>query len=170
MLETEILRLLIALCLLLSCALVLSKIFQKLYLPSVFGEISAGLLLGPSLFGHYFPTNFEWVFIDFDPEGQLLSIFYYLGLIFLMLTAGFSIPRIKSFRLVYRPIGLILGALPTPFIIAFITADKIPNNLMPNETAFKIVVACAASVTSIPVLSRIFMELGLISRTLLRMF
>ena len=142
----------------------LGKVFQKLYLPSVFGEIVAGLLLGPSIFGHYFSKNYEWVFIDFDPEGKLLSLFYYLGLIFLMLTAGFSIPQIRSFTMVRNSIGLILGALPIPFFIAFITADSIPNDLTPNATAFKIVVACAASVTSIPVLSRIFIELGLISR------
>ena len=164
MLESEISRLLIAVCLLLSCALVLGRVFQKLYLPSVFGEIIAGLLLGPSIFGHYFPNNYEWVFVSFDPEGRLLSIFYHLGLIFLMLTAGLSIPQISSLKMVRNSIGLIIGALPIPFLIAFITAERIPNDLTPNSTAFKIVVACAASVTSIPVLSRIFIELDLISK------
>lgn len=142
----------------------LGKVSRALYLPSVVGEISAGILLGPSIFGHYFSNQYEWIFVTFDPQGRLLSIFYYLGLIFLMLAAGLSIPQIRSREMVRDSLILILGALPIPFLIAFIAADRISNDLAPSSMSFKIVFACAASVTSIPVLSRIFIELDLISK------
>lgn len=157
-----------AVAVLLGFALFLGKVSQKLNFPSVIGQITAGFLLGPSFFGHFGPNYFEWIFVSFDSEGDLLSLFYYLGLIFLMMNAGLSIPRIDSIKEARTSISLIVGALTIPFCIAFITADSISNDLDPSSSAFKIVIACAASVTSVPVLSGIFIDLGIISRNFAR--
>src|SRR6266699_4833890 len=62
------------------------NLFRRFGQPVVCGEIAAGLILGPSLFGKFFPGVFHKVF---DPSvGPVFSILSQLGLIMLMFLIG----------------------------------------------------------------------------------
>jgi Kef-type K+ transport system membrane component KefB len=61
-------------------------LFRRFGQPRVCGEIAAGLVLGPSLFGGMFPALFHRVF---DPSvSQIFSILSQIGLILLMFLIG----------------------------------------------------------------------------------
>ncbi|MDD4938616.1 MAG: cation:proton antiporter [Candidatus Omnitrophica bacterium] len=141
--------------------------FHKFKLPKVIGEIFGGFLLGPTVLGHFFPNIHIWLFNAFAEEGKLISIIYWFGLILLMFVSGFEIQ--KKFSREDKKIiwAVILGATVIPLFAGWIAPyvyDFSPylgteNNML----ALKIVVAVAVAVTSIPVISKIFIDLNVIN-------
>lgn len=163
MLDQELSRLLLSLVLLLFFALAIGYAFSSLGLPRVVGEICAGLVLGPSLLGHFVPQIFSWIFAGFSEQGKMLSVFYWLGLILLMFTAGFKISTkfSRDDRLLF--VFLILGGMGLPFLFGFFASPLLPNSMSANPFALALVIATASAVTSIPVITRIFIDLDMLS-------
>src|SRR6266581_2889321 len=126
-----------------------------------------GLLLGPTVLGYFSPETQNWVFGAFPSEGKLLSLISSFGLILLMLVSGFEIQR--SFSREDRKIAtaFLLGATLVPFIIGVATPTLVnlsaysgPNG---NGISLAIIVGIGVSVTSIPVISKIFIDLRIIN-------
>ena len=57
---------LIAFGLILIIARLFAELFKKFKLPSVLGEIIAGILLGPSVLGFFSPDSFEYLFLFYS--------------------------------------------------------------------------------------------------------
>jgi len=161
--DFELSRLLLSLVLLLSSALALGQLFDMFRLPRVIGEICAGLILGPSLLGAIAPDLHQWIFLAFDDQEKLLSVFYWLGLILLMFSAGFKISTTFEKGDRSLVLMLIVGGIGLPFLFGFVAASYFPNRNSPHELAFSLVMAVAAAVTSIPVLTKVFLDLGIAS-------
>lgn len=159
--DFELSRLLLSLVLLLSSALALGQLLDSLRLPRVIGEICAGLLLGPSLLGELAPETYQWIFRAFDDQAKLLAVFYWLGLILLMFSAGFKVSTTFARNDHALVAKLILGGVGLPFVFGFLASPWLPNRLQPEPLAFSLVIATAAAVTSIPVLTKIFLDLGI---------
>ncbi|MFM8241109.1 MAG: cation:proton antiporter [Actinomycetota bacterium] len=140
--------------------------FERLKLPRVIGEISAGIFLGPSILGALSWRSYDlFLFDEFVGHKVLLNAFYWLGLCMLMFTSGFHIQR----RLPAgerRDIGLLVIVTSTlPFALGWWAVSFLPVDqymqYTANLVAFKIVFAVSVTVTSIPVISKIFFDLGL---------
>ncbi|MBM3580482.1 MAG: cation:proton antiporter, partial [Alphaproteobacteria bacterium] len=140
-------------------------VFQRLGLPRVVGEIAGGLAVGKSVLGTLFPGLFAWLFEDFAGTPVSLAAFYWIGLILLMFTSGFSIEkRIEhSDRRVI--LTLIAGTTILPFLAGWGLTASVDfsryTGPAANPLALSLVVAIAVAVTSIPVISRIFIDLGI---------
>src|SRR6266852_3827649 len=151
--------------LLLFSAHVFGHLFYRLKIPRVIGEIIGGLVLGPSVLGYLFPSLLTWLFTS-DSEGKLISLASWFGLILLMFISGFEVQksftrsdrRIVSSVLVGATGGSFLAGLLIPLVVDF-SAFKGPNG---GTAALSIVVGIAVAVTSIPVISRIFIDLKII--------
>ena len=65
-----------------------SELAKRLSLPAVVGELAAGILLGPSLFGHVWPAGFYAVFPHQSSQYQLLDVVGNLGMSLLLLLTG----------------------------------------------------------------------------------
>jgi Kef-type K+ transport system membrane component KefB len=140
--------------------------FERLKLPRVIGEISAGIFLGPSVIGGLSWGAYDlFLFDEFVGHKVLLNAFYWLGLCMLMFTSGFHIQlRLPADE--RRDIGLLVIATSTvPFALGWWAVSFLPVDqytmYSANLVAFKIVFAVSVTVTSIPVISKIFMDLGL---------
>src|SRR5262245_28853895 len=140
--------------------------FEKIGLPRVIGEISAGILLGPSGIGSLAWESYNlFLFDEFVGHKVLLNAFYWLGLCMLMFTSGFHIQR-KLPSEERRDIGLLVIVTSTvPFVLGWWAVSFIPVDQYMQDGAsllsFKIVFAVSVTVTSIPVISKIFVDLGL---------
>jgi Kef-type K+ transport system membrane component KefB len=167
--DLELSRLLLSLVLLLSCALGAGHIFNVLRLPRVIGEISAGLLLGPSCLGFFLPELHVWLFQGFSDQEKLLSVFYWLGLILLMFTAGFKIPSSLAKGDLLLVSALVLGGMSLPFAGGFLAANLLPNTETPMPLVISLVMAIASAVTSIPVITRIFLDSEMLSSRFARL-
>src|SRR3954464_10202126 len=73
----------------LSFALSLGELFRRLGQAQVIGEVTAGILLGPSIFGALSPAVYASLF----PPTQtvLLGTLAWLGSVFLLLVAGIEV-------------------------------------------------------------------------------
>jgi Kef-type K+ transport system membrane component KefB len=165
----EITHFLLAVGALLLSAHAFAAVFRKLRQPPVIGEILAGVLVGPYVLGALSPTLFLTVFphkADMPSTDAILAAMYQLGLVLLMFCSGLEIR--SSFQKSERRTATMITLTGTliPFVIGVLALrffDPSPH-MGPQATrdSFMLVFAIAVAVTSIPVISRIFMDLGII--------
>jgi K+:H+ antiporter len=163
----ELTRFFFAVVLLLVSSLWFGYVFQKYKLPRVIGEIVGGLVLGPTLLGYFSPQSYNWIFVAFNEEGKLISLIYWIGLILLMFISGFEIERSFSKGDKKIIIALLLGSTLIPFAAGWL-APQFYNftpflGIKGNPLALKIIIAIAVAVTSIPVISKIFIDLRIMN-------
>ncbi|HEV3364881.1 MAG TPA: cation:proton antiporter [Acidimicrobiia bacterium] len=158
----------LALLLLMLSANLLGQLFTRLRQPKVVGEILAGVLLGPTLLQKFAPGFSADVFGagKSDPRAIMLSFFYNFGMLLLMFVAGATAKHLlgKENR---KATAFILGlGTPLPFLLALLAAPLLPlgrfMGTAGSETAVVLVFATAAAVTSIPVITKIFADLGIL--------
>ena len=162
----ELTRFFLAIVLLLLSSHWFGFIFHRFKLPRVVGEILGGLLLGPSFLGYFSPQTYNFIFNAFEAEGKLISIIYWMGLVLLMFISGFEIQKSYEKGDSKLILALLLGATLIPFIAGWLAPnffDFSPylghaNNML----ALQIIIAIAVAVTSIPVISKIFIDLNII--------
>ena len=161
----EISHFLFAMGCLLACAHLLGFLAEKIFIPRVIGEVAAGLVLGPTLLGHFFPEAFNWLFLGFDSEPKLFALLYQLGLLLLMFSSGLKFQTHFSKEDAKITSALVISATIPAFVVGWFAAGMF--NITPylgtanSPVAFKIVIAIAIAITSIPVISKIFNDLGI---------
>ncbi len=144
-------------------ARLLGALAQRWRQPRAVGEIVAGLLLGPSLFGMMAPETFRWVFRSVD--GTPLTIMSQIGLILLMFQVGmeFDFSRLGE-RANRRAAWLVtLAGIGLPFGLGLGFGVLSAPALAPGISvpAYSLFIAIALSITAVPILGRIMMEFGL---------
>ena len=158
----------LALLLLMLSANLLGQLFTRLRQPKVVGEILAGVLLGPTVLQKVAPGFAADVFGSgkTDPKAIVLNFFYNFGMLMLMFVAGAAAKHLlgKENR---KATAFILGlGTPLPFIFALLVAPLLPLDRFMgtagSESAVILVFAAAAAVTSIPVITKIFADLGIL--------
>ncbi|MGE0267133.1 MAG: cation:proton antiporter [Candidatus Omnitrophota bacterium] len=161
----ELTRFFFAIAALLISAHVFGYLFHRFKMPRVIGEITGGLLLGPSFLGYFSPGIYDWIFNAFEGEGKLISLIYWMGLVLLMFLSGFEIQKSLTKEDGKLCVFLLLGATVIPFFAGWIAPrffDFSPYlGTKGNMLALTIVIAIAVAVTSIPVISRIFIDLDI---------
>jgi len=158
----------LALLLLVLGANLLGQLFARFRQPKVVGEILAGVLLGPTLLGQFAPGTAASLFGDGPkaPAAIVLGFLYHLGLLLLMFVSGSSVRHVlgKENR---KPTAFILAiGTPLPFFLALFVAPMLPLDSLTGTAGSKpavvLVLAVAAAVTSIPVITKIFYDLGIL--------
>ncbi|MCW2973730.1 MAG: sodium:proton antiporter [Thermoleophilia bacterium] len=154
---------------------------QKLGLPAIIGEIAGGLVLGATVLKRVWPDGSAWLFQPAPADAltqptpamlPILGICSQLGLLLLMFLGGLQMKRLVTKRDA-KAVGWIssLGVLiPVGIglvLLQFIDVDRYVG-VAHSRTALDIVLLTALAVTSIPVITRIFMDLGLMKTRLAR--
>lgn len=145
----------------------LGYISERLKQPRLVGEILAGIVLGPFVLKLLAPTAFGRLF-GFSPNAHVaLGFLYQLGLILLMFCSGAETRRLLAKENRIKTTLLITVSDVSSFIfvlalgfLGFIPLSRITGSLG-NQTSALLVLAIATAVTSIPVISRIFWDLGI---------
>ena len=164
--STEISTTLLALIMLLISAFICGKLFELIKAPKVVGEIVGGMLIGGSLLGHFFPDFFNSIFNAYPAENKVLNIFYQLGLIFLMFSSGYSTSISVSKKNAKNYALLFVGATIIPMLMAIFITPIFVNSFIGtanNELAFTFVFLISVSITSIPVISKIFFDINMMN-------
>jgi len=159
-------QMLTALAVLLVAVHVLGNAFVRMRQPRVIGEFVAGLLLGPTLLSALFPEVMAWIFPDSGPVAAVLGAVYQLGLLLLMYCSGAEIRSLFDRGERRTIVGVILGGILVPFLLGLLLISIIDAGTLrgpnANPESFAIVFGIAIAITSIPVISRILFDLGVI--------
>jgi Kef-type K+ transport system membrane component KefB len=144
----------------------LGNLFVRLKQPKVIGEILAGVLMGPSLIGHFWRIAPGFSASTPNALPTPLELCYWIGLLLLMFFSGAETQHLFR-RDDNREITLLaLIGTGLPFLIALGLASLV--NLRPlagaagGHAGLILVIGIAVAVTSIPVISRIFHDLGIL--------
>ncbi len=140
-------------------ARVLGSIFKKIGQPSVIGEITAGILLGPSLIGMYFPEFSGFVF----PKNSLpnLQFLSQIGLILFMFIIGMELDLQVLKKKAHEAFIISHASIILPFTLGIGLAYFMYQTYAPagvDFLSFSLFIAIALSITAFPVLARILQE------------
>lgn len=157
----------LVLLLILAAAHLCGYIFQRLRQPRVVGEIVAGILIGPSLLGHFAPRLSASLFGAAGSGFQAVLFFLYnLGLLLLMFHSGAETRNL--FGRGDRKETTWLAGVGTglPFLLGLLAAPWLPLDWLMGparqHSSLVLVLGIAIAVTSIPVISRIFYDLRIL--------
>lgn len=165
--EHELLVFWVQLAALIGVARLLGWLMKRIGMPSVVGELSAGLVLGPSVFGELWPQGFEWFLPDEAVQSGALLAVSWLGVAFLLVVTGFE-TDLNLIAKLGRPAALVTtGSLVLPLAGGLVLGAILPDSFLPQDGrrfVFVLFVAAALSVSSLAVVAKILGDLGLMRR------
>jgi Kef-type K+ transport system membrane component KefB/nucleotide-binding universal stress UspA family protein len=137
--------------------------------PAIFGQLLAGVLLGPSIFGAVLPELRHMVFPETPALKSMIDAVSQIGILLLLLLTGME----TNLALVNRKRGAVISTslfgIAVPFIFGVALAYALPAELVPSTTT-RLVTALflgtALSISSVKIVGMVLMEIGAIRRDL----
>jgi hypothetical protein len=157
----QLLVLWVELAVLLVTATSLGALARRLGQPAVIGELLAGLLLGPSVFGHGWRAGFRW-FLPAGGDSQGLAVVASISLLVLLVVIGAESDLALIRRLGRAAAWVSTGSLVLPLAAGFGLALLLPAALLgprDHRSVFALLVAGAIGVSSLPVIARTMSDL-----------
>jgi Kef-type K+ transport system membrane component KefB len=165
--EHELLLFLLQFALLLVVARSLGMVATRFGLPSVVGELLAGLVIGPSLLGNIAPGMFEWLFPQEAAQFHLLEIVSWLGVIMLLILTGLETDIGLIARKGKSAAAISLGGIVVPFATGLGLGFMLPESFLAapdKRLVFALFIGTAMSISAIPVIAKVLMEMNVIRR------
>jgi Kef-type K+ transport system membrane component KefB len=137
-------------------------IFKKIGQPSVIGEIIAGIFLGPSVVGMYFP-EFSLALFPVESLGNL-QFLSQIGLILFMFVIGMELDLKVLKNKANEAVVISHASIIIPFALGISLAYFIYYKFAPQGVeflSFSLFMGIAMSITAFPVLARIVQERGI---------
>lgn len=160
-------RLFLQLLVILAASRVVGKIFTWIGQPAVVGEMTAGILLGPSLFGLLAPEAFRFVFA---PESlSALKLLSQIGVCLFMFTVGMELDVAQLRNKAHTAVVVSHASIVVPFFLGVLLALGVYRGLAAptaSFTAFALFLGISMSITAFPVLARILQERGMMKSLL----
>ena len=166
---SDITRLMVALAVLLGLSRLLGELSRRFNQPMVLGEILAGVLLGPTILGYISPGLMEWLFpIAGEEPGRIaLDGFVVISATLLLLVVGLEVD-LSTVRRQGKATAFVSAlGVAFPFALGFALAYGLPNTLgagargLEAPLPFAIFVGIALSITALPVIAKVLMDLNL---------
>jgi len=161
-LEEPLGRLLLQLIVIVLACRAAGMIFVRLGQPAVIGEMAAGLLLGPSLFGWLSPGAFRFVF----PTESLLTLklLSQIGICFYMFAVGMELDVNHLRQRAQAAILVSHASIIVPYFLGVLSSLALYSRFAGpgvSFVSFALFMGIAMSITAFPVLARILEERGL---------
>jgi Kef-type K+ transport system membrane component KefB len=141
----------------------LHTVFRRLGQPGVIGEIFAGLLLGPSLLGHFFPQASHALFGEH--ASTPITIISQIGLILLMFQIGmdFEFGHLGHRRNRRATIAVTVVSVGVPLIVGVVLGRLSAATLAPaiDPVRYSLFLGLGMAITAVPILGRILRQYGL---------
>lgn len=155
-------HLLLALAVVVAAGQVLGRLFRVVGQPPVIGEVVAGIVLGPSLLGLFWPAGYTYL-LPPAIVPQLHAIAH-LGVVLYMFAIGLELDTRSLARIGWVAASVSLGGIVVPFVLGVLLAIAIDDQVAPQGASaflFALFMGVALSITAFPVLARILSDRGL---------
>lgn len=143
----------------------LGLLAQRIGQPSVVGELAAGLVVGPSVFGRLLPGAAGWLFPgDATHSGILLAVAW-IGVILLLVETGFETDLGLLRRIGGSTAMVPLGSLALPLALGIGMGFAMPDVFVAQgRVIFALFIGVCLAVSALPVVAKILIELRLMRR------
>ena len=134
-------------------------LFKHIGQPGVIGEIVAGIVLGPSVLGYFFPDVFQALF---PPESLTnLELLSQVGLVLFMFVIGMELDFSVLKNNINETLVISHAGILVPFFLGIVASYWIYEEYAAAQTAFlpfALFIGISMSITAFPVLARIIQE------------
>lgn len=144
------------------------QLMRMIHQPAVLGELLGGIILGPTIFGALFPSLHRQLFPGLPEIVEAREVVIRIGMLFFMFVAGLEVNleqlgRQKKSILLVSVLGCLLPfALGTGSILLFPGIWQ--NGSGPPDSNFVLFIGIALSISALPVITRILMDLNLMQQ------
>ncbi|HVQ90287.1 MAG TPA: cation:proton antiporter [Mycobacteriales bacterium] len=150
-------------------ALLLGRLAIRIGLPAVVGELTAGVLLGPSLLGHVAPGLWHWLLpVQPSEQAHLLDAVAQLGVLLLVGVTGAHLDFAMVRRRRTAAIRVSLAGLLVPLSLGLLAGFYLlPDRLIAGTTTrptFAVFLGVAMCVSAIPVIAKTLTDMNLLHR------
>ncbi|NNE94825.1 MAG: universal stress protein [Acidimicrobiales bacterium] len=152
-------------------ARMLGALARRVGLPSVVGELSAGLMLGPSIFGVLWDDGFDWFlpgYVSGEVQGSLLLLgVSWFSAAFLLVVAGFETDLNLITRLGRPALLVTVGSVVVPFVGGLVVGAQLPQEFWGDagdRLTVTLFIAVSVAVSALAVVAKVLSDLNLMRR------
>lgn len=143
----------------------LGELFRKWKQPAVMGELIAGLLLGPSILGYFFPSFFEQLFYTSKNAQLGFDGIARFAIILFLFVAGMEVHLKDVMKRGKAAAKISISSILFPFSAGFIGTwlfyDHFFNHVQASILVPALFMGTALSITALSVLAKILFDLDL---------
>lgn len=145
----------------------LGEIMQRIGQPSVIGELLAGIILGPSLFGWIWPEAQAAIFPKTPEQKAMIDGIAQFGILLLLLLTGME-TDLKLVRKVGKAaIAISIAGILVPFACGFALGEFLPDALLPDpqqRLVASLFMGTALSISSVKIVAVVVREMNFMRR------
>jgi len=149
--------------LLLGLARGLGELFRIWKQPAITAEILAGVLLGPTIFGRFFPGLYQSIFPADIIQQNMLETIAWLGLLFFLLEAGLKMDFSSAWRHRGKALVIAITDIVVPMVLAFVCSYFLPAHYLvdpQHRLIFALFMATVMTISAMPITIRALNDLN----------
>ena len=146
----------------------LGELMTRIGQPEVMGQLIAGIIIGPSVFGTISPVLYKTVFPDIAAQTKMIDAISQIGILMLLVLTGIE----TDLKLVAKVRGTAfftsLAGIIFPFACGYAVGQFLPDTMIPDPTkrlVTSLFLATALSISSVKIVAMVIMEVGFLRRT-----
>ena len=145
----------------------MGEAMQRIGQPAVMGQLIAGILLGPSVFGAIWPEAQRAVFAASPQQQSMIDAVSQLGILMLLLLTGMEtdLKLVKKAR--RAAISTSAAGIMVPFACGFALGELLPAAMLPRpdqRIITSLFLGTALSIASVKIVAMVVREMGFMRR------
>lgn len=155
--------------LLLAVGRLLGEVMSRFGQPAIFGQLLAGVLLGPSVFGAFLPDLRQIIFPGTAVLKTMIDAVSQIGVLLLLLLTGMETNLALVNRKRRAVLSTSLFGIAVPFVCGVLLAYALPSGVVPASGSLLVTalfLGTALSISSVKIVAMVLMEVGAIRRDL----
>jgi Kef-type K+ transport system membrane component KefB/nucleotide-binding universal stress UspA family protein len=145
----------------------MGELMQRVGQPAVMGQLIAGIIVGPSVFGALLPSWSHALFPDDALQKGMLDALSQLGILLLLLMTGME-TDLGVFRDARKTaVSISLAGIVVPFVCGVLLGQLLPQSLLPDPSKRLITtlfLGTALSISSVKIVALVVRDLGFLRR------
>ena len=113
----------------------LGEVMQRFGQPALMGQLLAGIVLGPSLFGWIWPEAQKFIFPSDPAQKSMIDGLSQIGILMLLLLTGMETDLKLVRRSGFAAIAIALSGIALPFACGFVLGQVLPAPEAPLQLA-----------------------------------
>src|SRR3954467_8305891 len=142
---------------------------QRIGQPAIMGQLIAGMLLGPSVFGALWPDLQHMVFPRTPEQKAMIDAVSQLGILMLLLLTGMETDLSLVRRTGRTALSVSLAGISVPFLCGILVGELLPDSMLPHpdhRLITTLFLGIALAISSVKIAAVTIRDLNFLRRTL----
>jgi Kef-type K+ transport system membrane component KefB/nucleotide-binding universal stress UspA family protein len=147
----------------------LGEVMQRVRQPAILGQLLAGIVLGPSIFGALWPQAQHLVFPADPLQKSMIDAVSQLGILMLLLLTGMETDLKLVRKVGHAAITISLAGVAVPFVFGFALGEFLPVSILPHpdkRLVTALFLGTALAISSVKIVATVVREMNFMRRNL----